>query len=84
MNTISPYNLSKIKQIALWFRLLLSSLFITTVIITLICACLGQANLMIIISGLLFGTAHGIYNAETIRKGIGFYQYNQTMNRLEQ
>lgn len=83
MNSIPSEQLSNFKQIALWLRLLLSSIFLAALIATLLCAFIGATNVMIIASCLLIGAIHGVYNAESIRTGIGFYQYNQTMKHLD-
>ncbi|WOH39131.1 hypothetical protein RI844_07875 [Thalassotalea fonticola] len=75
-------NLALIKSSALWARIVFSSLFVASLLAALICAYLGESNIIVIAICLLLGSVHGIYSAEKIRKGIGFTKYSQQVETL--
>ncbi|WNC73384.1 hypothetical protein RGQ13_05165 [Thalassotalea psychrophila] len=75
-------NLASLKNLALWARIVFSSLFVASLCAALICAYLGESNNIVIAVSLLAGTTHGIYSAEKIRKGIGFSRYSQQVETL--
>ncbi|NMP17872.1 hypothetical protein [Thalassotalea sp. Y01] len=79
-------NTSPLKQLyELWQRasIVLASVFMTSIIATLICAALGEANPLVIVSALLLGLAHGLRALRNIEAGIGLQKHLQKRKKFD-
>ncbi|OUS32492.1 hypothetical protein A9Q98_01330 [Thalassotalea sp. 42_200_T64] len=72
----------KIKNLLIGVRIYFSSLFIASIVASLCCAYLGEANPIVIISSLLLGSLHGIYSIIRIYQTIGFDRYYQQVSKI--
>ncbi|KGJ98533.1 hypothetical protein [Thalassotalea sp. ND16A] len=72
----------KIKKLLIGVRIYFSSLFIASIVASLCCAYLGEANLIVITISLLIGSLHGIYSIIRIYQTIGFDRYYQQVAKI--
>ena len=84
MNSITLNNhLLTLKTVSVAARIFLSSLFIASIVATLFCAYLQQANASVIFVCLGIGSLHGIYSIFSIYRGVGFDKYTKTAEKLD-
>ena len=81
MNTAMTFEpnqqISKWQSVKAWAHIMLSYVFVSALVATLICAYQQQANIFVITIFLVLGAAYGTFKAEQTRKTVGLGRYNK-------